>query len=426
MIQARWRAFYVQRRTLTKHCVVIQKWVRGFLVRNRIRKHKAAVTLQRHVHGMMVRKEAKKREKAAIRIQQTARQMQAAAFVAVHKKQTQDASLVLQRGIRMWKAKRVAQARRTVVEACQAQHRAATRIQSVFRGFKGRKVSEATKRSVAEDQARNAAATKVQALARRTQALQRVEAMRRLRLEGMNHAATLIQKNWLRTLHRSRYLDLRQEFLLHENSIVTIQRYVRGYLVRLRMWRDAIRAEEELWAAVEIQRCWRGYQGRLRWELAYEAVWSREVAAHRIQRSVRGWLARTRVHRLRKRLARAEFMKARRRFKAAQTIQAVVRGHQSRKRVWAFRAKKREAATRIQKVWRGHRLRCKLWDQVMAKRIVQIQAVVRGFLVRRRKFHFVAKVILIQRKYRHWLRFLPEAERQRRLNTRRLRKRALE
>merc|ERR1719399_2238724 len=124
--------------------------------------------------------------------------------------------------------------------------------------------------------------------------------MRHVRLQGMNKAATVVRKHWLGYITRKRYLDLRQEFLLHVDSIVTVQRYVRGFLVRLRMWRDAIRAEEELWAAVEIQRVWRGYLGRLRWEQRYEELWSREMAARRLQRYVRGWLARSRAHRVRK------------------------------------------------------------------------------------------------------------------------------
>eukprot|EP00913_Durusdinium_trenchii_P003076 g2844.t1 len=41
------------------------------------------------------------------------------------------------------------------------------------------------------------------------------------------------------------------------------------------------------------------------------------------------------------------------------------------------------------------------------------------FLVRNRRFHLLAKVIMIQRQWRHWLHFIPEeghdtAERQRR------------
>jgi len=240
----------------------------------------------------------------------------------------------------------------------------------------------------------------------------------------MNKAATVIRKHWLRNLHRSRYLHLRKEFLTHEAKIVTLQRYARGYIVRLRMWRDAIRAEEELWAAVEIQRCWRGYLGRLRWELEYEAVWSREEAARRLQRYVRGWLARTRVHRLRKKIARAEFEKARRRFKAAQKIQALVRGYQARCVMMAVRARKVEAALTIQRIYRGHRLRCRLWDQVLVKRVVQLQATARGFLVRNRRYRLLAQVIMIQTHYRHWLRRVPEAERRQRVEDWRERRKA--
>jgi hypothetical protein len=231
----------------------------------------------------------------------------------------------------------------------------------------------------------------------------------------MNQAATAIRKHWLRSIHRNRYLELRQDFLLHEGSIVTIQRYVRGFLVRLRMWRSAIRAEEELWAAVEIQRVWRGYMGRLRWELAYEAVWSREVAALRLQRFIRGWLARTRVHRMRRKLARAEFDKARRRFKAAQKIQACVRGWIVRRRTDAWRRRIVKVVITVQRIARGHQLRCKLWQHVLEKRVVRIQAAARGFLIRNRRFHFIANVICIQRHYRMWLKNVPEAERRRRV-----------
>jgi hypothetical protein len=228
----------------------------------------------------------------------------------------------------------------------------------------------------------------------------------------------------LRNVHRKRYLELRREFLFHESSIITVQRYVRGFLVRLRMWRDAIRAEEELWAAVEIQRVWRGYMGRLRWELAYEAVWSREVAALRLQRYCRGWLARTRVHRIRRKLARAEFEKARRRFKASQKIQANVRGWIVRRKTQAWRDRVLKVVITVQRVLRGHQLRAKLWQKVLEKRAVQIQALARGFLIRNRRFHFVANVICIQREYRWWLSRYPEAERKRRVDAWRTRRAA--
>lgn len=181
------------------------------------------------------------------------------------------------------------------------------------------------------------------------------------------------------------------------------------------MWRDAIRAEEELWAAVEIQRVWRGYMGRLRWELTYEAVWSREVAAQRLQRFCRGWLARTRVHRMRRKAARSEFEKARRRFKAAQKIQANVRGWIARRRTQAWRERILKVVITIQRCLRGHQLRYKLWHQVLEKRAVQMQAVARGFLIRNRRFHFIANVICIQRHYRMWLRWVPPDERRKKL-----------
>lgn len=247
--------------------------------------------------------------------------------------------------------------------------------------------------------------------------------MRFIRAAEMNKAATTVRAHWLRHLHRRRYLQLRKEFREHEKSIITIQRYVRGYVVRLRMWRDAIRAEEELWAAVEIQRCWRGYLGRLKWELEYEAVWSREEAACRLQRYIRGWLGRTRVHRLRKKIARSEFEKARRRFKAAQKIQALARGHQARKRIMAIRNRKLEAAITIQRIHRGHQFRRKLWDQVLMRRTVQIQSAARGFLVRNRRFRLLAQVVLIQSHYKHWLRRVPEEERRQRVDEWRRRRR---
>merc|ERR1740138_1982196 len=123
----------------------------------------------------------------------------------------------------------------------------------------------------------------------------------------MNKAATYLRKMWLGARTRKRYRELLNEFRAHEGHIVTIQRYARGFLVRLRMWREAIRAEEELWAALEMQRVWRGYLGRVRWEAAYEGVWRREMAAVVVQRNIRGWVARCRVRRSQRKIARAEF-----------------------------------------------------------------------------------------------------------------------
>eukprot|EP00928_Gymnodinium_smaydae_P061230 TRINITY_DN45361_c0_g1_i1.p1 TRINITY_DN45361_c0_g1~~TRINITY_DN45361_c0_g1_i1.p1 ORF type:complete len:1035 (+),score=146.14 TRINITY_DN45361_c0_g1_i1:79-3183(+) len=424
-IQARWRAFSVRRGKHNKYATIIQRWMRGFLVRNKVARYRAAVRIQRHALGMLARVTRRRREVASLAIQRAARGMAARCFARKHREDVDKAVETMQRGARMWQGKQVAVKKRKQKHVHSAQEQSATKIQSWRRGNQARKKVDKLRRDQDRELALHCAATKIQSQVRRLAAAKRTEQLRRARLVRQHAAATTIRKHWLRAIYRRRYLELRSEFLQHESSIVTIQRFVRGYVVRSRMWRDAIRAEEEQWAVVEIQRCWRGFLGRVKWELAYEAVWSRDVAAQRLQRYVRGWLARTKVHRMRKRIARAEFLKARRRFRAAQLFQAVVRGHQCRLRVARMRQRKLEAVGRIQRVWRGHCLRVELWEKVQEKRLLQIQAVARGFLVRSRRFHAIAKVILIQRSYRHWLHFIPEAERRRRLNNRRSRRKLI-
>jgi len=328
-------------------------------------------------------------------------------------------SLIIQRGMRRRQAAKIVMQKRMERDAHEARVQAAIKIQSVQRGIMGRKKAALHKHAHLAELEEHRAAIRLQAIVRQKQASEHVDNLRSVRLQAMNAAATVIRKIWLRHIYRKRYLQLQQEFRLHTNSIVQMQRYVRGFLVRLRMWRNAIRDEEELWAAVEIQRVWRGYMGRLRWELAYEAVWSREVAALRLQRYIRGWLGRTRVHRMRRKLARAEFEKARRRFKAAQKIQANVRGWIVRRRTEAWRNRIVKVVTTIQRCTRGHQLRCRLWQEVLERSARRIQAVGRGFIIRNRRFHFVANVICIQRHYRMWLTRVPEAERYRRVEARR-------
>merc|ERR1719473_656409 len=110
-------------------------------------------------------------------------------------------------------------------------------------------------------------------MARRDAARKKVDQKRQERLARMNEAATFVRKLWLSHVTRKRFLDLKKEFSSHIDSIIVMQRYVRGFLVRLRMWREAMRAEEELWAVVEIQRVWRGFLGRKRWEDKVEEMW---------------------------------------------------------------------------------------------------------------------------------------------------------
>ncbi|CAE8712356.1 unnamed protein product [Polarella glacialis] len=413
-IQARWRSFRVRRGKRMKACVAIQKRVRGWLIRLAIKRRKAAIMIQCYVRAMLSRRKLREAVGAAVAIQRRARAILAKKAVQARRELVAKAIQSILSRTRVW------QARRVVAELCfqldteKVKHNAAVKIQSCHRAGVARHI--VAKKRAAADASKTVtmAAIHLQAAVRGHQARKKVQGMREARLGVMNFASTQIRKIWLCFIHRRRYLELRQEFSKHTGSVITLQRYTRGYVVRLRMWRNAIRAEEELWASVEIQRCWRGYVGRLRWELEYEAVWSRDAAAQRIQRYLRGWLARTRVHRKRKRLARSEFEKARRRFKSAQKLQALARGVQGRKRIGVFRSRKMEAATTIQRIFRGHRLRCQRWDQEHYRRVVQLQAFSRRFLVRNRRFHLLAKVIMLQRNWSRWLRYIPEAERRRR------------
>lgn len=227
----------------------------------------------------------------------------------------------------------------------------------------------------------------------------------------MDRAANFLRKVWLGSRTRRKYLQLQREFQAAEDQITIIQRYMRGCMSRLKLWREAVKTEEELWAAIEIQRCWRGYRGRVMWENAYEAIWRREMSAALMQRHARGYLARTKVGRAKRRHARAEFEKARDRFRAAQKLQALVKGVQTRRRVKARLLQATHAATHIQRIHRGRVLRNQMWSQVIDQKAMLVTALARGFLVRARRRRLTAKVIYIQRAYRRWrLRSVEERE----------------
>jgi len=308
-----------------------------------------------------------------------------------------------------------------VRDAKQAEVSAVTLIQRVHRGGEGRAKAAQARVQHSRQLEENKAASKMQAHVRREQETKRVEIMRAERLEKMHKSAIIVRKYFLRFVARRNYLNLKAEFASHVEKVVTMQRYTRGFLVRLRMWGEAVRAEEELWAVLEVQRVWRGYKGRQAWENKYEEMWRREMAGSAVGRQVRGWLARVRVGRLRRKIARVEFERARLRFRAAQRLQAFARGINSRRQTSARRARKLKATAHIQKVMRGHMLRKRLWAQVIDLRATMISAVARGFLVRNRRFHLVAKVILIQRTVRQWLSEIPAEIRAQKLESARMR-----
>merc|ERR1719247_2770132 len=133
-------------------------------------------------------------------------------------------------------------------------------------------------------------------------------------------------------LARQVYFRLLHDLSNFPDQVLVIQRYARGFIVRKRMLEEARRAEAELWAAQYVQRLYRGYRGRLDWEARYEETLSREIAALRLQRAFRGFRSRRKIYGLRKKYIRAEFAVAKRVFRAAQIIQARIRGSNSRGR----------------------------------------------------------------------------------------------
>eukprot|EP00927_Polykrikos_kofoidii_P038220 TRINITY_DN32517_c0_g1_i1.p1 TRINITY_DN32517_c0_g1~~TRINITY_DN32517_c0_g1_i1.p1 ORF type:complete len:922 (+),score=104.41 TRINITY_DN32517_c0_g1_i1:69-2834(+) len=402
MIQAKWRSYHVRRMKLDRAARSIQRHIRGHLVRRILRKHKAAVAIQRHVVGMLTRNQLRTLQRAATKVGALARGAAARRRARWKREHLTATALTIQCATRQFIARRVAGEKREVRDLARTRWRAAVNLQRLFRGFLGRRRADAARREYLKNLQEYQAATKLQAMARRDRAIKRVDRIRAEELDKMCRAATFVRKMWIGHRYQRKYQQLMREFAEHEAYVITIQRYARGFLVRLRMWREAIRAEEELWAAMEIQRIYRGYVGRVRFEDKYEQLWCREMSAAMIQRNLRGWLARVRIGRARRAIARAEFERARQRFKSSQRIQALSRGVLTRKITSRSRQRKLAAVVHVQRMWRGYTLRRRLWQQVIELRATMIQAAVRGFLTRNRRFHLVAITIAIQRSWRRW------------------------
>lgn len=414
----------MRRQKLDKAAGVIQRHIRGFLVRLVLKRHTCAVTIQRHIVGVLTRKRLWRLAAAAIAIQRLIRGGLARKAVKALFKELTRVVMIIQRCLRGFIAKRIARERKEKVEKDRIFLQAIMTMQRFFRGWKGRQRFEGRREEYTRELQLNMAATKVQSMARRDQANKRVNNIRNERVALMHNAATFVRKLWLAHITRKRYLELKQEFNTHIGSIVVMQRYVRGFLVRLRMWREAIRAEEELWAVVELQRIWRGFVGRVRHEMKVEEMWRKEMAAAKMQAAVRGWLAKTRVNKMQRKLARQEFDKARARYRAAQRIQALIRGVLVRKVIRAWRERIVACVVTIQRIARGHALRKKLWDQVLSQRATMISSMVRGYLTRRRLMMLIAKIILIQKFVRHLKRWETKKTKERRLKLAQQRKEA--
>jgi len=273
-------------------------------------------------------------------------------------------------------------------------------LQRYARGKFGRERFKRLRMEHFEEMRLYQAATKVQSLMRMDLACRRVAKVRKIKKDRMHKAATHIRKMYLGWIVKKSYLEMREKFLENQVHVVVMQRYVRGFLVRMRIYRHALQAESEQWASMEMQRTFRGYLGRLRWEHHYELYWSRHMASVRMQAAVRRWLARLRVEDVRQKALRQKLAADRRRFLGAQRIQKHIRGVLSRTRVYQLLRYLYSAAVCMQRMWRGYAQRQRVITRVFQQRAITIQARARGFLVRNRLYYLNERVEKMQKLYR--------------------------
>jgi hypothetical protein len=409
-IEATWRSYHVRRVKKDKAASIIQRRVRGILVRRALRQHKAAITIQRRAVGILTRNALRKLHTTGTKLQAFFRGALGRMKVKAYRHKLTKAVLVMQAGARRFLAKMRVQCLREEKRERDTQLKAASDIQRLLRGRLGRMRHAAAKRQWEEDMRLYNSAARMQAMVRRGNAVARVNGMRTEKLDKMTKAANVVCRMWRGRQSRQRYQAILREFKQQEHRIVVMQRFARGFVVRLRMWREAVRAEEELWGVVEIQRLFRGHLGRERWNSKLGEI-VKEQRRHEAATAIQVfWRARVRVRRLRRKVAREEFLRARLRFRSAQRIQALVRGVLVRKVIYARRADRLGASNGIQRVWRGYVMRRNLWDQVRELRACAIQASIRGHLVRNRRFILTTKTICIQTAWRRFRR-LPESKR---------------
>merc|ERR1719428_525362 len=138
MIQARWRSYHVRRQKLDKAAGVVQRHIRGCLVRLVLKRHTAAVTIQRHVVGMLTRKQLWRLNQAAIEMQRLVRGGQARRAVEDLRRELTRVVIILQRSCRGFIGKRIAKEQREKKDSERILLNAVIDIQRFHRGWKGR------------------------------------------------------------------------------------------------------------------------------------------------------------------------------------------------------------------------------------------------------------------------------------------------
>ncbi|CAK0868578.1 unnamed protein product, partial [Prorocentrum cordatum] len=262
MIQSHWRSYHVRRLRMDRAACDIQRHIRGFLVRNVLKRHTAAVTIQRRVVGIQTRAKIAKLHEHATTIQRLVRGGLARHYCTDLRAFQTDVATIIQKHVRAYQARCRVLAKRSEKQKADTLLKATTDLQRMFRGWKGRQHCQIKSEERELYRARSQAATVIQCSVRRVQAKKRVDCVRSDRDEEMAKAVTFVRKVWLGRQARRRLQAVKESFEANPEDIITLQRYLRGCIVRVRLWREAVQTEEKLWAAIEIQRAWRGYAGR--------------------------------------------------------------------------------------------------------------------------------------------------------------------
>jgi len=416
-IQSAWRGYHARRLKYDRAANCIIRHWRGILVRNSVRRHNAAVCIQRHFAGWSCRKELRRVETSCLRMQCLVRGGLGRRKARHKRAVLTRTAITLQRGFRAYLERQRQRAEKAKARDQELRWRAAVYCQLYFKRTRAQAEVIRRRKEVEEERRRNHAAIRIQSQARARMAQKNSGQKREERTLQMHQAATAIRSLWIGLQQRRRFAAWKAQLAENPAAVIVLQRYGRGFVVRLRLWKQDIKNAELRWAAIEIQRVVRGRAGRKAWCRRLVEVWSRHVAAQILQRNLRGFVARRKVQRHRHSVAWHEFQQARARYMAAQKIQAVLRGVQARTRVAANRRRAREAASKIQRAYKGHAMRQAIWNEVVFRTAAKIQALVRGYLVRCRHGFLTANVRIIQRQYRHFRR----NEKIRQENARRLR-----
>ncbi|KAK3864993.1 hypothetical protein Pcinc_029350 [Petrolisthes cinctipes] len=394
-IQRIYRDYCVTKQAMIKYnrtvgaIIFLQAHARGFLARKALReKHLAASCLQAHVKGWLKMKQYKSQKEAAVLIQRHYRaykigyrlrneyllyyqciikaQSYARGFLARKRYlQVRQATVKIQQQYRLYKMTKIIRHMNLI-------HRSsAIMIQAAVRGFLTRRKYIQKKEAVVIIQA---AVKSWLAQRRYTKSMKSIQ---------------VIQKYWRATLDMWR---VRGDYHTSRGAIIRVQAIWRGVVVRRK-----VSARNK--AASVIQAHYRGlcqyrmYQDLKEKTTVIQKWWKciqqgRNIRQDYIVKRSSVIILQSAV---RRQLVVRKLMRMR---KAAVTIQTSFRGYYQRQRY----LKEREAAVKIQHWWKG--IQCTQHQQhefaMLKNSIIMSQAVIRGFLVRRKLSRQNSAVVKIQ------------------------------